>query len=170
VSQTIFSEFPTVRFARPESKEDLVYRWYDADPVVLEKTLREHMRFAVTYWHSLATNGSDPFGAPTIRRPWMNRSDAFAAARDKADAAFDLFRLLDLPFFPFHDGDIAPEGDTLRDSLKNIDEMADYPQCKMSDSKTRLYGDREPVQPSAIHVGWPLPILIQMYLHIAKRP
>jgi xylose isomerase len=138
VSQTIFSELPTVHFAGAESKEELVYRWYDADRVVLGKTMRDHMRFAVAYWHSLNMNGSDPFGAPTIQRPWMNRSDALAAARDKADAAFDLFRVLDLPFFTFHDKDIAPEGDTLRESLNNVHEMADYLKGKMSHSKTRL--------------------------------
>jgi xylose isomerase len=68
----------------------------------------------------------------------MSRSDALAAARDKADAAFDLFRVLDLLFLTFHDRDIGPEGDTLRESLKNVDEMADYLKCKISDSKTWL--------------------------------
>jgi xylose isomerase len=138
MSQTIFSEFPTVRFAGLQSIDNLVYRWYDADRLVLGKPLREHMRFAVAYWHSLAMNGSDPFGAPTIHRPWMNRSDALAAAREKADAAFDLFRVLDLPFFTFHDRDVAPEGNTLCESLKNLHEIADYLQLKMSSSKTRL--------------------------------
>jgi len=138
VSQTVFSEFPTVRFAGPESTEDFVYRWYDPERVVLGKPLREHMRFAVAYWHSLAMNGSDPFGAPTIQRPWMSQPDSLAAARDKADAAFDLFRVLDLPFFTFHDRDIAPEGATLSESLKNTHEIADYLQTKMSSSPTKL--------------------------------
>jgi xylose isomerase len=96
------------------------------------------MRFAAAYWHSLAMNGSDPFGAPTIKRPWMNRCDAMQAAREKADAAVDLFRVLDLPFFTFHDRDITPEGDTLRESLDNFHQMADYLGSKMSNSKTRL--------------------------------
>ncbi len=138
MNKTIFSEFPTVRFAGEKSTGELAYRWYDADRVVLGKPLREHMRFAVAYWHSLAMNGSDPFGAPTINRPWMNRPDAMQAARDKADAAFDLFRVLDLPFFTFHDRDIAPEGDSLRESLKNVHEIADYLATKMASSKTRL--------------------------------
>jgi len=99
VDKTIFAEFPTVQFAGTKSNEDFTYRWYEAERIVLGKPLREHMRFAVAYWHSLAMNGSDPFGAPTIQRPWMNRTDVLQAARDKADAAFDLFRVLDLPFF-----------------------------------------------------------------------
>jgi xylose isomerase len=138
VDKTIFAEFPTVQFAGTKSNEDFTYRWYEAERIVLGKPLREHMRFAVAYWHSLAMNGSDPFGAPTIQRPWMNRTDVLQAARDKADAAFDLFRVLDLPFFTFHDRDIASEGCCLRESLKNVHEIADYLQTKMSSSKTRL--------------------------------
>jgi xylose isomerase len=138
LKKTIFAEFPTVRFGGPDSSDEFAYRWYDADRVVLGKPLREHLRFAVAYWHSLAMNGSDPFGAPTILRPWMNGSDPMAAARAKADAAFDLFHVLDVPFFTFHDRDIAPEGDSLRQSLRNVHEMADYLGTKITDSKTRL--------------------------------
>ncbi|MBB5345075.1 xylose isomerase [Edaphobacter lichenicola] len=83
-------------------------------------------------------NGSDPFGAPTIRRPWMDRSDAMQAAQDKADAAFDLFRVLDLPFYTFHDRDITPDGETLRESIANLHSMSDYLAKKMESSKTRL--------------------------------
>jgi xylose isomerase len=138
VKKTIFSEFPAVHFAGADSEDEFAYRWYEADRVVLGKPLREHLRFAVAYWHSLAMNGSDPFGAPTISRPWMNGTDPMAAARDKADAAFDLFRVLDIPFFTFHDRDMAPEGETLRESLRNFHAMADYLATKMSTSKTRL--------------------------------
>jgi len=138
VKNTVFAEFPVVRFAGPESSDPFVYRWYDADRVVLGKPLREHLRFAIAYWHSFAMNGSDPFGAPTINRPWMNRTDSMQAARDKADAAFDFLRVLDLPFFTFHDRDIAPEGDSLRESLKNVHEIADYLATRMSNSKARL--------------------------------
>ena len=104
----------TVRFARWDSTDPLAYRWYDADRVVLGRPLRECLRFAVACWHSLAMDGSDPFGAPTLRRPWMGRTDAMQAAREKADAAFELFRMLDVPLFTFHDRDIAPEGNGLR--------------------------------------------------------
>ena len=83
-------------------------------------------------------NGSDPFGAPTINRPWMNRTDAMQAAQDKADAAFDLFRVLDLPFYTFHDRDITPEGGSLRESIANLHSMSDYLAKKMESSKTRL--------------------------------
>ncbi|WP_419730947.1 xylose isomerase [Lichenicola sp.] len=138
MSDTLFSNFETVRYAGPDSDEPLAYRYYDADRVVLGRPLRDHLRFAVAYWHSLAMNGSDPFGAPTLQRPWMDRSDEMQAARDKADAAFDLFRVLDVPFYSFHDRDIAPGGDDLRSSLHNFHEMADYLGSKMQSFNTRL--------------------------------
>jgi xylose isomerase len=136
---SVFSEFPTIRYAGPESEDQLVYRYYDADKIVMGKPLRDHLRFAVAYWHSLAMNGSDPFGAPTIRRPWMTGSvDPLQAARDKADAAFDLFRVLDLPFYTFHDRDIAPDADNLKTSLANTHAIADYLKQKMTTSPTKL--------------------------------
>lgn len=139
MSSTVFSDFATVKYAGPDSDEALAYRYYDADRIVLGKPLREHLRFAVAYWHSLAMNGSDPFGAATIQRPWMAAGlDPMAAARGKADAAFDLFRVLDLPFFTFHDRDIAPEGASLKESLANLHAMAEYLQKKMETSQAKL--------------------------------
>ena len=138
MSQTVFSEFPTVRYAGPSSTEELSYRYYDADKVVLGKPLKEHLRFAVAYWHSLAMTGTDPFGGATINRPWMGAGDPIAMAKLKADAAFDLFRVLDLPFYTFHDRDIAPEGETLKETLGHTHAMADYLKEKMAGSKVKL--------------------------------
>ncbi|MGI3777024.1 MAG: xylose isomerase, partial [Janthinobacterium lividum] len=138
MATAFFGDFDTVRYAGPDSTDPLSYRWYDAERVVMGRPLRDHLRFAVAYWHSFAMNGSDPFGAPTLRRPWMDATDSMQGARDKADAAFDLFRVLDVPFFCFHDRDIAPEGDSLAASLRNFHEMADYLGTAMQGSKTRL--------------------------------
>ena len=110
MSETIFSQLPTVKYEGPDSDNPWAYRYYDAKKTVLGKPLGDHLRFAVAYWHSLAMNGSDPFGAPTINRPWMSGSEPMKLAHDKADAAFDLFRVLDLPFYCFHDRDIVHEG------------------------------------------------------------
>ena len=138
MSETIFSQFPTAKFEGTDSTNPLAYRYYDADKVVLGKPLKDHLRFAVAYWHSLAMNGSDPFGAPTILRPWMTNTDPMQAARDKADAAFDLFRVLDLPFYCFHDRDIVHEGSSLSETLKNLHTVADYLQQKQESSNTKL--------------------------------
>ena len=138
MSETIFSQFSVVKYEGPGSDNPLAYRYYEADRVVLGKPLREHLRFAVAYWHSLTMNGSDPFGAPTIVRPWMTGSDGMQQAKDKADAAFDLFRVLGLPFFCFHDRDIVPEGDDLKATIANLHTLADYLQKKMESSATKL--------------------------------
>ena len=136
---TVFSEFKTVEYEGPQSQEALSYRYYDAKKLVMGKPLGEHLRFAVAYWHSLAMTGSDPFGASTIVRPWMDASlEPMTAAKMKADAAFDLFRVLDLPFFTFHDRDLVQEGATLKETLSNLHTMADYLQQKMQGSKAKL--------------------------------
>lgn len=138
MADTLFSSFPTVHFEGPETDNPLAYRFYDADKVVLGKPLKEHLRFAVAYWHSLVMSGTDPFGGPTIFRPWMKTGDPIAQAKVKADAAFELFRVLDLPFFCFHDADIAPAASTLAETLKNLHTMADYLAEKMTNSSTKL--------------------------------
>ncbi len=135
---TIFSNFQTVKYEGPNSQNALAYRWYNPDKVVMGKPLREHLRFAVAYWHSLAMTGSDPFGGPTIHRPWMAAGDPIAQAKVKADAAFELFRALDFPFFCWHDADIAPAGETLAETLKNFHTMVDYLGEKMQTYQTRL--------------------------------
>ena len=138
MAETVWSGFSTVKYEGAESENPLAYRYYDADRVVLGKPLKEHLRFAVAYWHSLAMSGSDPFGGPTVDRPWMTAGDPIAQARVKADAAFELFRVLDLPFFCWHDADIAPAGDTLAETLKNFHTIVEYLQEKQQSYSTRL--------------------------------
>ncbi len=134
---SMFSSLDAVHYQDAESGP-LGYRWYDPGRVVLGRPLGEQLRLAVAYWHSLAMNGSDPFGAPTIIRPWMDRADAVAAAREKADAAFDLFRVLGLPFYCFHDRDVVPEGENLRGSIANLERITEYLAERMAETGTRL--------------------------------
>ena len=138
MTDTVFSSFKTVQYEGPSSGNDLAYRWYNPEQVVMGKPLKDHLRFAVAYWHSFAMTGSDPFGGPTIFRPWMTAGDPIAQAKVKADAAFELFRVLDLPFFCWHDADIAPPGETLSETLSNVHTMIDYLEEKMKTSETRL--------------------------------
>jgi xylose isomerase len=104
--------------------------------MLLGRRMEDHLRFAVAWWHSLAWPGTDPFGGPTFERPWAG--DTMAAARAKADAAFDLFAILGVPFFCFHDADVRPEGASLAESRRNLDEIADYIGGKMEAGRTRL--------------------------------
>jgi xylose isomerase len=138
MADTIFSSFATVKYEGPDSTNTLAYQWYNPDRIVMGKPLKDHLRFAVAYWHSLAMTGSDPFGGPTIVRPWNGAGDPIALAKLKADAAFELFRVLDFPFFCWHDADIAPAGETLAETLKNFHTLVDYLEEKMSTYSTRL--------------------------------
>jgi xylose isomerase len=135
---SVFSQFEPVKYEGPSSNKALAYRWYQADRIVLGRPLKDHLRFAVAYWHSLAMTGSDPFGGPTINRPWNSARDPIQLAKIKADAAFELFRVLDFPFFCWHDADIAPAGNTLAQTLINFHTMVDYLEEKMSTYSTKL--------------------------------
>ncbi|WP_242390376.1 xylose isomerase [Polymorphum gilvum] len=127
-----------VRFVGADAREPYGYRFYDKDRVVLGKRLEDHLRLAVCYWHSFCWPGTDPFGGETFQRAWMAAGDPMAQARLKADVAFEMFDLLGLPFFTFHDRDIAPEGATLAESNANVNAIADVFEGKMADSGTRL--------------------------------
>lgn len=133
--------FPTtapLTYAGPDSRDPFSFRWYDKDRVVLGKRMEEHLRFAVAYWHSFTWPGGDPFGGETFFRPWMHGADEMTLARAKADIAFELFNILDVPFFAFHDRDIAPEGATLAESNANVRAIAEIFARKMETSKTKL--------------------------------
>jgi xylose isomerase len=131
-----FKGIEPVRFEGPKSTNPLAYRFYNKDEKVLGKTMEEHIRPAVAYWHTFAWEGGDPFGGRTFERPWFGPS--LDHAKVKADVAFELFDLLDIPFFCFHDRDIAPEGDTLAESNRNVRAIADVFAKKMEKSRTRL--------------------------------
>ena len=120
---------------QPDSA-DLAFRHYNPDEMFAGKRMEDHLRFAVAYWRSFAWPGGDPFGAETFERPWFG--DTMDLAKLKADVAFEMFDLLNVPFFCWHDADIRPEGDTFAQSLRNFQEIIDYFGEKMESSKTKL--------------------------------
>jgi xylose isomerase len=133
-----FGRTQPIAYVSPDSTDPLAYRFYDKDRLVLGKRMEDHLRFAVAYWHSLVWPGGDPFGVETFFRPWAQPGDPLAQARAKADVAFELFRLLDVPFFCFHDRDVAPEGASLAESNANLNAIADLFAEKMQSAKVRL--------------------------------
>ncbi|CAO3408435.1 xylose isomerase [Azospirillum largimobile] len=136
---SFFGDLSPVAYRGPDSRDPLSYRWYDKDRVVLGKRMEDHLRLAACYWHSFCWPGGDPFGGETFQRPWMRPGqDPMAAARAKADVAFEMFRLLDIPFFCFHDLDAAPEGDTLAESVDNLKAITELFAAKMETAKVRL--------------------------------
>ena len=129
-----------IAFEGADSQNPLAFRHYQADELILGKPMREHLRFAVCYWHNLVWEGADVFGANAFPRSWNNTSlgDPMDRARAKADAAFELFDLLGVPYFCFHDVDARPEGDTFAQSDCNLREMADYLGQKMQTTGVSL--------------------------------
>ncbi|MEM1363086.1 MAG: xylose isomerase [Pseudomonadota bacterium] len=113
------------------------YEHYDPNAVVLGKRMADHLRFAVAYWHSFAWEGHDPFGGATFERPWHPQDD-MARAKVKADAAFELFELLNAPFFCWHDADLRPEQGNFPDNLSTLNEITDYIGEKMDASGVGL--------------------------------
>ena len=133
-----FEAIPPIRYEGPQSNNPLAYRHYDRTKKVLGKTLEEHLRIAVCYWHTLVWPGVDIFGQGTFHRPWQQPGDAMERARQKADAAFEFFTKLNVPFYTFHDTDVAPEGRDLKDYKENFARMVDYLGEKQQASGMKL--------------------------------
>jgi len=131
-----FGDIAPIRYEGVTSENPLAYRHYDATRVVMGKTIAEHLRAAVCYWHNFAWAGTDMFGVATFDRPWF--AETMAAARQKADVAFEMFSLLGVPFFTFHDRDVVPEGAGFGDFSRNIAEITEYFQDKMQKSGVKL--------------------------------
>jgi xylose isomerase len=123
MSTGFFGDIKPVRYEGPDSTNPLAYRFYNPDETVLGKRLEDHLRFAIAYWHSFAWPGGDPFGGQTFDRPWFN--ETMEAARLKADVAFEMFTLLGVPYYCFHDADVRPEGRDFSESAARLDEIAD---------------------------------------------
>jgi xylose isomerase len=118
-----FPEITKIAFGGPRSRNPLEFKHYNADEVVGDKTMKEHLRFSVVYWHTFSNPLSDPFGAGTALRPWDDGRQSVANAQTRARVAFEFFEKLGAPFYAFHDRDVAPEGRTLKESHANLDEV-----------------------------------------------
>jgi xylose isomerase len=118
-----------IPYVGPAGDEPLAFHWYDADRMVAGRRMEDHLRFAVCYWHSFNWDGFDIFGAGTLDRPWhptfATGVEPLDAARQKMEAAFEFFTKLGVPFYCFHDRDIAPEGSSFKESATLLDEMVD---------------------------------------------
>ena len=133
-----FPNINKVVYEGPESSNPLAYKFYNEDQIVAGKTMREHFRFAVCYWHTFCGTGGDPFGPGTKQFPWDESSDPMQAAVDRLDAAFEFFTKLGVPFYCFHDRDIAPEGSSVEESENNLKELVKKAKQKQGDSGVEL--------------------------------
>jgi xylose isomerase len=116
-----FPDIAKIKFEGPESKNPLAFRHYNESELVEGKSMKDHLRFSVAYWHTFRGTGLDPFGSGTMIRPWEGKADTVDNAVQRAHVAFEFIEKLGAPFYCFHDRDVAPEGVTLTESNKNLD-------------------------------------------------
>ncbi len=133
-----FPGISRIEYEGPESDNPLAFKAYDADRVVGNKTMREHLRFSICYWHTFCADGADPFGPGTRPRPWSESTDRLEAAEEKLDAAFEFFSKMTVPYFCFHDRDLAPEGGSVTESEKNLQHLVGRVKTRQKETGIRL--------------------------------
>lgn len=133
-----FPDVSSIDYEGPDSKNPLAFKYYDPDQKVGDKTMKEHLRFAVAYWHSFTGSGADPFGDPTMQRPWDHATTPMELAKLRVEAGFEFMQKLGVPYFCFHDRDIAPEGNNLSETNKNLDIIADLIRQQMERTGIKL--------------------------------
>jgi xylose isomerase len=133
-----FKGIGQVKYEGQESRNPLAFRYYNAGQKVGKKTMEEHLRFAISYWHTFCGTGGDPFGAPTKKFPWLESDDAVQCAYDKMDAAFEFMTKIGAPYYCFHDYDLVSEGDTLKESESRLQKVVAYAKKKQKESGVKL--------------------------------
>ncbi|MBE7175313.1 MAG: xylose isomerase [Mucilaginibacter polytrichastri] len=133
-----FKGIGEVKYEGTGSDNPLAYRWYDPQRMVAGKTMEQHLRFAVAYWHSFNGNGSDPFGGATHVFPWDEKSDAVERAKDKMDAAFEFITKLGVPYYCFHDVDVVDYTNDIRENERRLNALVDYAKEKQAASGVKL--------------------------------
>lgn len=137
-SKEYFPGIGKIKFEGRESDNPLAFKYYDENKVVAGKTMKEHFRFAIAYWHTFCGTGGDPFGPGTKQFPWDADRDAVQRAKDKMDAAFEFITKIGAPYFCFHDFDLVDEGDTLAESGRRLQAITDYAKEKMAATGVKL--------------------------------
>lgn len=137
-SKEYFPGIGEIKYEGKESKNPMAFKWYNPDQVVAGKTMKEHMRFAVSYWHTFCGEGGDPFGPGTKTFPWNQGADVVSAAKNKMDAAFEFITKLGVPYYCFHDIDLVSEGSSVAEYEKNLQAIVDYAKAKQQASGVKL--------------------------------
>jgi len=127
-----------IKYEGPQSDNPLAFKWYDENKIINGKKLKDHVRFAVCYWHTFCNTGGDPFGPGTKDFPWNASSDALQCAHDKMDAAFEFITKLGVPYYCFHDIDLVDEGSSIAEYEKRLQGIVAYAKQKQSASGVKL--------------------------------
>jgi xylose isomerase len=138
IPSEFFPDIEPIRYEGPDSENYLSFKYYDEDFVVAGKTMKEHFRFAMAYWHSMCNAGGDPFGSGTRKFPWIVSNDEMVNAEARLYAAFEFMTKLGLPFYCFHDRDLAPEGKNVEESEYNLKKLVELAHRKQEDTGIKL--------------------------------
>ena len=133
-----FPEVPSIEYEGSGSDEAFAFEYYDPDREIGGETMEDHLRFSMAFWHTLTEDGSDPFGAGTMRRPWDDIDDPMEKAKARVRAGFEFMEKLNVPYFCFHDRDVAPTGGSLRETNDNLDEIVDLMASLMDETGIEL--------------------------------
>ena len=133
-----FKNIPEIKFEGLKSDNPFAFRWYDEKKVIAGKTLKDHLKFACSYWHSFNGNGADPFGNPTHIFPWDKKEDPIKRAKDKMDAAFEFITKMQLPYYCFHDVDLVDYTNDIADNEKRLKAITAYAKQKQEQSGVKL--------------------------------
>jgi xylose isomerase len=137
MSTDFFKDIAPVTYRGSDSDDPMAFHHYTPAEQLGGKRMEDHLRFSVAYWHSFAWEGGDPFGGQTFERPWYPQ-DSMETAKKKAEVAFEMFRILGVPYFCFHDADVRPEGANFAENTARLEEMTDYFAGKMEEVGTKL--------------------------------
>lgn len=129
-----FAGIGKIKFEGKDSKNPLAYRYYDAEKIVMGKPMKEWLRFAMAWWHTLCAEGADQFGGPTKKFPWNQSTDPVQAAKDKADAGFEFMQKMGIEYYCFHDVDLCAEAETVEEYEKNLKEIVAYLKQKQEET------------------------------------
>lgn len=133
-----FKSVQKIKYEGRESDNPFAFKWYDENKIVAGKTLKEHFKFAMAYWHSMCNTGGDPFGSGTRPLPWDDSSNVIDRAKNKMDAAFEFMTKLGLPYYCFHDVDLVDEADNLTEFRKRLDIVSDYALQKQQETGIKV--------------------------------
>lgn len=138
MSKSFFPNIDKIKFEGRDSKNPLAFRFYDENRMIAGKSMKDHFRFAIAYWHSFCGTGNDPFGPGTLVREWDKNPDPIQRAKDKMDAAFEFIGKIGAPFYCFHDVDLIDEGDDLATYEKHMQAIVDYAKQKQKETGIKL--------------------------------
>lgn len=138
MSKTYFPNIGKIKFEGKGSKNPFAFKYYDENKIVGGKTLKEHFKFSIAYWHTFCATGADPFGPGTMVRPWDANEDAVQRAKDKMDAAFEFITKIGAPYYCFHDIDLIDEGNSLSEYESRMQIITDYARQKQAETGVKL--------------------------------